>query len=449
MKLCGCRWGRAQQRPCETCAEKRGCGLGRSQTSGMKWIGDKRMMDGGDELGGGCYESLSILARLELYLTSTPRVCRSGRCMPVSEGRVSSCPSIGRLGESGTNDPGRACISRTRTCPSRPRNNNRCPSSLEAVEVRRKVLGAGSRALREPGVMTDINARRGYPIGRPPRVRLCQCARWQYNTVLSIPRVITVGDGDGGIGAPPSPSSVDMWQGLWICPVKVMDQGSWPVVAAWWSVHQRLLFLGREVNVSFLTGQEGAQKNIDAGLVGRSVGRTVVRAGPGPGPLMTPPSFFVIVLFPWSRAREPVSDITGVRSQRVGLCLCPCKRCGKSLRVSTSGGGGRGSGMRDRGSESRWCRGGARAASGWWVGPNGKNSRSNLGGVCVWEGGVSVRAPDVDELVRTAGCREARERRRGRERGFPEKGWASDAPPLLAPSVRSAWVCGPGIGYTR
>lgn len=78
-----------------------------------------------------------------------------------------------------------------------------------------------------------------------------------------------------------------------------------------------------------------------------------------------------------------MSDITGVRSQRVGLCLCPCKGCGKSLRVSTSGGGGRGSGMRDRGSESRWCRGRARAASGWWVGPNGKNSRSNLGGVCV------------------------------------------------------------------
>lgn len=128
-----------------------------------------------------------------------------------------------------------------------------------------------------------------------------------------------------------------------------------------------------------------------------------------------------------------MSDITGVRSQRVGLCLCPCKGCGKSLRVSTSGGGGRGSGMRDRGSESRWCRGGARAASGWWVGPNGKNSRSNLGGVCVWEGGVSVRTPDVDELVRTAGCREARERRRGRGRGFPEKGWASDAPPPSCP----------------
>lgn len=121
----------------------------------------------------------------------------------------------------------------------------------------------------------------------------------------------------------------------------------------------------------------------------RSVGRTVVRGGPGPGPLMTPPSFFPCCSFPWNRAREPVSDITGVKPQCGGIYHAKGKGCGKSLRVSTSGGGGQG-GMRDRGSESRWCRGGARAASGWWLGPNGKNSRSNLVGpevgVCGREG---------------------------------------------------------------
>lgn len=103
-------------------------------------------------------------------------------------------------------------------------------------------------------------------------------------------------------------------------------------------------------------------------------------------------------------------------------------RCVSQLQVVVGEAAGCGTGGPNRDGA-----GVGRAASGWWVGPNGKNSRSNLGGVCVWEGGVSVRAPDVDELVRTAGCREARERRRGRERGFPEKGWASDAPPPSCP----------------
>lgn len=72
---------------------------------------------------------------------------------------------------------------------------------------------------------------------------------------------------------------------------------------------------------------------------------------------------------------------------------------------------------------------------------------SRARGGCVWEGGVSVRAPDVDELVRTAGCREPRERGRGEERGASPRRAVPVMPPLLAPSVRSAWVCGPGIGY--
>lgn len=140
-----------------------------------------------------------------------------------------------------------------------------------------------------------------------------------------------------------------------------------------------------------------------------------------------------MVISPWSRVRDPASDITGAKSQRVGPCLCPYKGCGKSLRVSTSGGGGQG-GMRDRGSESRWSRGGARAASGWWLGPNGKNSRSNLssrarGGVCVGGRGIRPstrrRRTGSDSWMQGA----TGEGERGRERGFPEEAWASDGPP--------------------
>lgn len=209
--------------------------------------------------------------------------------------------------------------------PNRPRNNNQHPSSQEAYKARRKVLGAGGLVLRKPGVMADINARRVYPIGGPQAVRLCESVVWsQFSTILPTPPVVTVGDSDDGM-SPFCPLSAAVWQGgLWICHVK--DQGLWTAVAAWRSVQSRGCHYLGQVKVLLPGGShrsrlERVRRKTLTPV--RSVGRTVVRAGPGPEPLMTPPSFFAIVLSPWSRVREPASDITGVESQRVGLCLCP------------------------------------------------------------------------------------------------------------------------------
>lgn len=72
-----------------------------------------------------------------------------------------------------------------------------------------------------------ISMRDGYIQPSPPSgAALCA-----VSTVPPTPRVVSVGDGDGGVSFPLSPF-VGCWQGgLWICPVKVKVQGSWTVVA--------------------------------------------------------------------------------------------------------------------------------------------------------------------------------------------------------------------------
>ena len=175
-----------------------------------------------------------------------------------------------------------------------------------------------------------------------------------------------------------------------------------PEVVVHWEAQVLVMFvslrLARRARHLPLTGQgwgEGAQKNTTPVVI-----LPHDFPGPGPSPLTTLP-FSIESCNRRVTSRRSHTASAGGHS----VPYASCKRASQ-LQVGR---------RRDRGSESRCYRGGARAASGC----PGQMGRIREAIYTRSKGRVGTSVQTLDELVRTAGCREPQEKRGAREKRWP------------------------------